>query len=215
MADDGKRTDPLRALMERRDLTDPAQGEHPMQELVARLGDRSAGRPRRLLRTPPLVPAREGWRMRHSTTETVMAALPDLEHEGKEGVLVCCPGVVCGNRQGETTTLIAHQVDCWILGESDSTVLSALVRGAMAAALPDVGYRLLPAARTRIGRGFRVDILAAGEWQEVGICGVLTRDRTAVATGFSLMLEPLLSVAPWADQEPSPGTTQMVTSSRS
>ena len=214
MSDDGQRTEALRTLLERRDLTDPAQGRHSMQELVARLCNAVDGRRCRSLRTPPLVPAIQGWRARHATTETVLAALPDLVAEEQDGLLLSCAGVVCGNRQQDATVLVAHQLDCWILGEGRSTVLSGAVGGAMAAALPGVPYRLLPQRESRIGPGFRVDVLAAGQWQEVGLCGVLETDVT-VAAGFSLMLEPLLAVAPWADQAPAAGMTQTVTSSRS
>ena len=214
MNDDGQRTEALHTLLERRDLTDPAQGEHPMQELVTRLCNAQDGRRHRSLRTPPLVSAGQGWRVRHATTETVLAALPDLLAEEQAGLLVSCAGVVCGNRQQDATVLVAHQLDCWILGERASTVLSGAVGGAMAAALPGVPYRLLPQRDSRVGPGFRVDVLAGNQWQEVGLCGVLEAEGT-VAAGFSLVLEPLLAVAPWVDHAPTDGMTQTVTSSRS
>ncbi|WP_290633718.1 hypothetical protein [Aquisalimonas sp.] len=215
MTDDSNRPDPVRALMERRDLTDPAQGDHPMQQLVERLRVTADDCVRRTLRTPPLVPGPDGWRARHSTTETVLTQLPDLAADGVHHGMVHCAGLVCGSRRNGSTALVAHELDVWLLGETASTALASLVQGAMRAALPGATYRFTPERSKELpGRDFRVDIMADGDWQEVGGCGVLRRDGVAVAVGFSVMLEPLLVLSDLAGDQVA-GVTQTVTSSRS
>lgn len=215
MTDSTDRLDSLRALMERRDCTDPLQGHHPMQTLVERLDGGDGDRPRRTLRTPPLVAGRHGWRLRHSTTETVLAALPDLLAEAHPGLVIRCPGLVCGGRQSGATALTGHQLDYWVLGETESVALAGLVRATMAAALPGCPYRLLPSAGNGPVAGFRMDIGLDGAWREVGDCGVLHHDGAPVAVGFRLALEPLLSAGGLDDDLQETGTTETVTSSRS
>ncbi|MDN3517957.1 hypothetical protein QWY84_10070 [Aquisalimonas lutea] len=215
MTDSTDRPDSLRALMERRDCTDPAQGDHPMQTLVERLDGGNPGRPRRTLRTPPLVAGRDGWQLRHSTTETVLAALADVLAEASPGLVVRCPGLVCGGRQPGATALTGHQLDYWVLGETDSIALAGLVRPTMAAALPGCPYRLLPSAGSGPVAGFRIDIGLDGAWREVGDCGVLHHDGAPIAVGFRLALEPLLAASGLGDDLQEAGTTETVTSSRS
>lgn len=215
MIDSTDRPDSLRALMERRDCTDPAQGYHPMQTLVERLDGGDGDRPRRTLRTPPLVAGRDGLRLRHSTTETVLAALPDLLAEAPPGLVVRCPGLVCGGRQSGATALTGHQLDYWVLGETESIALAGLVRATMAAALPGCAYRLLSSTGSGPVTGFRVDVALDGVWREVGGCGVLHHDGAPVAVGFRLALEPLLAASGLDDKLQETGTTETVTSSRS
>lgn len=216
MNHESQRPDPLRALLERRDLTDPAQGPHPMQALVRRLDGLPADAPRRTLRTPPLVPAREGWQPRHSTTETVRAALPDLLADGTTTGVVVCAGLVHGYAEPDATRLLAHELDLWHLGASDSPALAAVVQGTVGAGLPGVPYRLLPGAAGAAGPDFRVQVSAGDAgWQDVGRCGVLRHGGAAVAVGVSLVLEPLLAVSGLLERDHASGNTATVTSSRS
>lgn len=215
MTDDSTRPDPIRALLERRDLTDPAQGDHPMQQLIERLRVQDADYSSRTLRTPPLVPGSEGWRARHSTTETVLTQLPDLATDGLDHAMIHCAGLVCGGRRSDSTALVAHELDVWLLGETETTTLATLVQRAVRAAVPGSAYRLTPTrADVLPGRDFRLDVMERGEWQDVGGCGVLRYNGAAVAVGFSVMLEPLLALSGLAGDQAA-GVTQTVTSSRS
>ncbi len=215
MTDDSTRPDPVRALMERRDLTDPAQGDHPMQQLIERLRVPAADGARRTLRTPPLVPGPEGWRARHGTTETVLTQLPDIVADGVDRAVIHCAGLVCGSRRTDATALVAHELDVWLLGETEATALASLVQSAMRAAVPRATYRLIPARSGALpGRDFRLDVMGQGDWQDVGGCGVLRQEGVAVAVGFSVTLEPLLELSDLAGDQVE-GVTHTVTSSRS
>lgn len=215
MTETSHRSDSIRALVERRDLTDPCQGENPMQALVDRLDVGDAGLVRRTLRTPPLVPAEDGWQPRHTTTETVLAALPDVLRDGTSSAVLRCAGLVCGGRQTGSSVLVGHQMDYWLFGQTGSQVLGDLVQRSMKAAIGKTPYRLLPADDALLGHGFRLDIADEGHWVEVGRCGSLTYRHEVVAVGFRVMLEPLLAASDLETADYAGGSTATVTSSRS
>lgn len=195
-------TELLRAL-QLRDLSDPAQGPHAMQVLLAEIHQALAahwGCPRQLHRSSPLVtladnydhlaypdhgPARdrrytrylgEAHLLRTQASSAVPGLLRALALDPPEDLLLVLPGLVYRRDLVDRTHVgEPHQLDLWrITGKPlDSRDLGEMVSRVMAAALPAHHYRLVPSQHPYTTRGMQIDVLQDGQWLEVGECGLI------------------------------------------
>jgi phenylalanyl-tRNA synthetase alpha chain len=105
--------------------------------------------------------------------------------------LIACPGMVY--RRDEIDRLHSgepHQMDLWRvrrgapLGPDD---LQAMIAVALTALLPGLEYRSVPAQHPYTLAGLQIDVRSAGEWIEVGECGLA---HPHVLTGAGLESPP-------------------------
>jgi phenylalanyl-tRNA synthetase alpha chain len=185
-----------------RDLTDPAQGPHAMQQLIDRIT--TALRDRwgcavRIHRAHPAVPvehnydrlhyppdgaARDARYTRYVSETTVLrsqtsAMIPWLLRrvaaDPPADVLLACPGLVY--RRDEIDRLHTgepHQADLWRIvdGRVGIPELREMVEAVMDAALPGRAYRLNAAAHPYTTDGLEMEVRAEDGWVEVGECGL-------------------------------------------
>ena len=185
-----------------RDLTDPAQGPHAMQQLIDRIHAalcRRWGCALRVHRAHPAVPvehnydrlhyppggaARDARYTRYVSETTVLrtqtsAMIPPLlarvAHDPPADVLLACPGLVY--RRDEIDRLHTgepHQMDLWriVRGRVGIPELREMVAVVMDAILPGREYRLNPAEHPYTTDGGEVEVRGDGGWVEVGECGL-------------------------------------------
>lgn len=130
-----------------------------------------------------------------------LAALRELGADPAEDVLLACPGVVY--RRDAIDRLHSgtpHQLDLWrvaiggpALTEHDLAQMIGLVLGAV---LPGARYRTEPRRHPYTTGGVQADVLADGEWVEIGEGGLagpgvlrragLGREATGLALGVGL-----------------------------
>lgn len=173
---------PILTQARQRDLTDPRQGEHPMQELLGELHQTLARRwscRRQLHRGLPLLTRLEADSVRFAPRRHISEALPELLQglalDPPDDLLLVCPGLVYpdweqGVLEGQ------HQLDLWRLraGPQGAIELGEMAQCVLRTALPGRSYRLLPAPRPHTHHSLRIDIAEGGEWQAVGWCGIAT-----------------------------------------
>lgn len=185
-----------------RDLTDPAQGPHAMQQLIHRIHDALRARwgcEVRVHRAHPAVPvehnydrlhyppggaARDARYTRYVSETTVLrtqtsAMIPPLlawvAHDPPGDVLLACPGLVY--RRDEIDRLHTgepHQMDLWrvVRGRVGVTELREMVAAVMEAVLPGREYRLNAADHPYTTDGVEIEVRAGDAWVEVGECGL-------------------------------------------
>jgi phenylalanyl-tRNA synthetase alpha chain len=185
-----------------RDLSDPAQGPHAMQQLIDQI--LQALRTRwgcelRVHRAHPLVPvehnydrlhyppdgaARDARYTRYASETTVLrtqtsAMIPPLlAHVALDppaDVLLACPGLVY--RRDEIDRLHTgepHQMDLWriVRGRVGVDELRKMVDTVLAAVLPGREYRLNPSPHPYTTDGVEIEIHDGEGWVEVGECGL-------------------------------------------
>ncbi len=194
----------LHRLLSRRDLTDPLQGRHPIQDLVIDIR-----RPLARLKLPvrhahsgPVRPAREGER----PGPKLVAAPIDLLEQGllaiadneEHPVLLCTQGSVhglhatCGGQH-----LHGHLLGLWLLPGASGPAPEAMaevVREALRATLSGAEYRLLPMTDPCLERAFRIELRHAGDWIGAGLCGRYVHPRAGAVQGVLLELDELLAL---------------------
>ncbi|MFZ5446153.1 MAG: hypothetical protein ACOZQL_39565 [Myxococcota bacterium] len=183
-----------------RDLTDPAQGPHAMQLLLAEVVDALRARwgcAVEVRRAHPVVhvtdnydalgypadgAARDSRYTRYVTDDTLLrtqtsamvpAALRELARQPARDTLLVCPGLVY--RRDSVDRLHAaepHQVDLWRLCPRDDDGPHALATTVLAAALPGCEWRATPTEHPYTREGLQLDVRDGDEWIEVGECGV-------------------------------------------
>lgn len=185
-----------------RDLSDPAQGPHAMQQLIDRI--LQALRTRwgcevRVHRAHPLVPvehnydrlhyppdgaARDARYTRYASETTVLrtqtsAMIPPLLAQvalnPPADVLLACPGLVY--RRDEIDRLHTgepHQMDLWriVRGRVGVDELRGMVDTVLAAVLPGRDYRLNPSPHPYTTDGVEIEVRDGEGWVEVGECGL-------------------------------------------
>jgi phenylalanyl-tRNA synthetase alpha chain len=124
--------------------------------------------------------------LRTQTSAVVPSALERLRlTDAQPDWLVACPGIVY--RRDEIDRLHSgepHQLDLWrvrrgpALGVDD---LHAMITTLLAAILPGIEQRTLPARHPYTLAGLQVDVRHAGAWIEVGECGLAHPDVLAGA----------------------------------
>lgn len=185
-----------------RDLTDPAQGPHALQQLIDRILSSLCERwgcALRLHRAHPAVPvehnydrlhyppdgaARDARYTRYVSETTVLrsqtsAMIPWLlrrvaEHPPAD-VLLACPGLVY--RRDEIDRLHTgepHQVDLWrvVDGRIGTAELREMIAIVMDALLPGRPYRCNPAEHPYTTDGLEIEVRTEDGWVEAGECGL-------------------------------------------
>ncbi len=185
-----------------RDLTDPAQGPHAMQQLIDRIHEALCTRwgcELRVHRAHPAVPvehnydrlhyppggaARDARYTRYVSETTVLrtqtsAMIPPLlaqvAHDLPADVLLACPGLVY--RRDEIDRLHTgepHQMDLWriVRGRVGIPELREMVAAVMEAVLPGREYRCNPADHPYTTDGVEIEVRDGQGWVEVGECGL-------------------------------------------
>jgi len=123
---------------------------------------------------------------------------------GWRDVLLACPGLVYRRDAIDRLhTGTPHQLDLWRvttdLPMTDAD-LDAMIATVVAAALPGAEYRTEPRQHPYTEAGRQIDVLAGGDWVEVGECGLAARhvlagaglDRTVSGLAMGLGLDRLL-----------------------
>jgi phenylalanyl-tRNA synthetase alpha chain len=185
-----------------RDLADPAQGPHAMQQVVDRILTALRGRwgcALHVHRAHPAVPvehnydrlhyppggaARDARYTRYVSETTVLrsqtsAMIPWLlrrvaDHPPAD-VLLACPGLVY--RRDEIDRLHTgepHQVDLWRIvdGRIGTAELREMVETVLDAVLPGRAYRLNAAEHPYTTDGVEIEVRDGDEWVEVGEAGL-------------------------------------------
>ena len=185
-----------------RDLTDPQQGPHAMQQLLAAIHEALAERwaCRRLLhRASPLVSVQDNYDrlgypaggaardsrytryvtpnilLRSQTSAMIPNLLRTLALDPPDDVLLICPGLVY--RRDAIDRLHVgepHQLDLWRIkrGRLSSHDLAEMARTVVATALPGQRYRLIPSRHPYTAIGMQIDVAVGGGWVEIGECGM-------------------------------------------
>ena len=186
-----------------RDLTNPAEGEHAMQQLIERIRQALHSHWHcavHVQRSHPLVPvehnydrlhypvggsAREARYTRYVSETTVMRThtsamiphiLQQLATESLEDLLLLCPGLVYRRDQIDRLhTGEPHQMDLWRIARLPlgDAELREMIDLVVNAALPGATYRCNAAHHPYTMQGLEIEVQVANEWVEVGECGLV------------------------------------------
>ncbi|HUP86499.1 MAG TPA: hypothetical protein VM143_12595 [Acidimicrobiales bacterium] len=120
--------------------------------------------------------------LRTHTSAMVPPALRSLAAEGDsrpDDVLLACPGLVYRRDAIDRLhTGTPHQLDLWRIADRGSAQamsvddLEAMIATIVAAALPGVERRSVPAEHPYTTAGRQIDVRVGDEWVEVGECGL-------------------------------------------
>jgi phenylalanyl-tRNA synthetase alpha chain len=203
------RTDELVRALTVRDLSDPAQGPHAMQLLIAEL--KAALHNPREVRHHPLVPVEHNYehlgypsdaitreaRYTRYVSETCMlrshttAMIPPALKEVTPDVTLVCPGLVYRRDTVDRLhTGTPHQLDVWRISTTQEP-LDDLIDTVVTTLLPGKRYRAVDAQHPYTTHGKQIDVEHDGEWVEIGECGraarhVLKEHPHGLAMGLGL-----------------------------
>lgn len=187
------RTDELVHALNVRDLTDPAQGPHAMQLLIADL-EAALDHPQEV-RHHPLVPVEHNYehlgyppdaitrdaRYTRYVSETCMlrshttAMIPPALKHARPDVTLVCPGLVYRRDTVDRLhTGTPHQLDIWRIS-TEPEELTDLIDTVVTTLLPGKRYRTIDAQHPYTTHGKQIDVEHDGEWVEVGECGLAAR----------------------------------------
>jgi phenylalanyl-tRNA synthetase alpha chain len=114
--------------------------------------------------------------LRTQTSAMIPPLLQRLAADPPADVLLACPGIVYRRDTIDRLhTGEPHQLDLWRvsrrarLGAADLDHMIAVAVGAL---LPGHGYRTTPAVHPYTRAGRQIDVYAAGQWVEIGECGL-------------------------------------------
>lgn len=192
-----------------RDLTDPAQGDHAVQQVVDRVVHALAARwgcAVRWCRGDRIVTVEDnydnlgyaaeavtrearytryvddGRMLRSHTTAMIPPALRALAADPVADVLLVCPGIVYRRDAIDRYhTGTPHQLDLWrvVRGPMTGADLRDMVGTVLGSVLPGVEARLEPRVHPYTRDGHQVDVARGGDWIEVGEGGLAHRDVLA------------------------------------
>lgn len=192
----------LEHALDLRDLTDPLQGPHALQQIVGALHETLAERwhCRRLLhRSSPLVSVEDNYDrlgyptdgaardarytryvtqrmlLRTQTSAMVPGALRSLALDPPGDLLLICPGLVYRRDTIDRLhTGEPHQVDLWRIrrGRLTPDDLDDMIRQVVGAAMPGYRHRAVPASHPYTTHGRQIDVEVDGTWIEIGECGM-------------------------------------------
>jgi phenylalanyl-tRNA synthetase alpha chain len=185
-----------------RDLSDPAQGAHAIQLILAEvLAATADGADLRVVRADPVTSVEDNYTnlgyppdavtrdarytryldddhvLRSHTSAMIPPALRRLAAEQNEwsDVLLACAGAVYRRDAVDRLhTGTPHQLDLWRISHKKHNV-DDLVVAAVRAALPNATLRMIPTTHPYTEHGSQVDVLVDGKWLEVGECGQAAR----------------------------------------
>lgn len=187
------RTDELVRALNVRDLTDPAQGPHAMQLLIAEL-EAALDNPQEV-RHHPLVPVEHNYehlgyppdaitrdaRYTRYVSETCMlrshttAMIPPALRTATPDVTLLCPGLVYRRDTVDRLhTGTPHQLDIWRISHEPEE-LTDLIDTVVTTLLPSKRYRTIDAQHPYTTHGKQIDVEHDGEWVEIGECGLAAR----------------------------------------
>jgi phenylalanyl-tRNA synthetase alpha chain len=192
-----------------RDLTDPAQGPHAMQLLIADL--KAALHNPQEVRHHPLVPVEHNYehlgypadaitrdaRYTRYVSETCMlrshttAMIPPALKEVTPDVTLVGPGLVYRRDTVDRLhTGTPHQLEIWRISTHEER-FEDLVDTVVTTLLPGKRYRMVDAQHPYTTHGKQIDVEHDGEWVEIGEGGraarhVLKDHPHGLATGFGL-----------------------------
>ncbi|GGM78803.1 hypothetical protein GCM10011609_13200 [Lentzea pudingi] len=187
------RTEELVHALNVRDLTDPAQGPHALQLLIADLTAVLDG-PREV-RHHPLVPIEHNYehlgypkdaitrdaRYTRYVSETCMlrshtsAMIPPALKDATPDVTLVCPGLVYRRDTVDRLhTGTPHQLDVWRISTVEEP-LDDLIHRVVTTLLPGKRYRTTDAEHPYTTHGKQIDVEHDGEWVEIGECGRAAR----------------------------------------
>lgn len=203
------RTEELVHALNVRDLTDPAQGLHAMQLLIADL--KAALDSPKEVRHHPLVPVEHNYehlgyprdaitrdaRYTRYVSETCMlrshttAMIPPALRKAQPDVTLLCPGLVYRRDTVDRLhTGTPHQLDVWRIS-NEREDLDDLIDTVVTTLLPGRRYRTVDAQHPYTTHGKQIDVEHHGQWVEVGECGraarhVLKHHPHGLAMGLGL-----------------------------
>ncbi len=187
------RTEELVHALNVRDLTDPAQGPHAMQLLIAAL-EAALDNPREV-RHHPLVPVEHNYehlgyppdaitrdaRYTRYVSETCMlrshttAMIPPALKNATPDVTLLCPGLVYRRDTVDRLhTGTPHQLDVWRISVNREE-LDDLIHTVVTTLLPGRRYRTIDARHPYTTHGRQIDVEHDGRWVEIGECGRAAR----------------------------------------
>ncbi|HEX7307245.1 hypothetical protein [Lentzea sp.] len=187
------RTEELVHALNVRDLTDPAQGPHAMQLLIADLT--TALSDPHEVRHHPLVPVEHNYehlgypadaitreaRYTRYVSETCMlrshttAMIPPALKDATPDVTLLCPGLVYRRDTVDRLhTGTPHQLDIWRISVEQES-LEDLIHTVVTTVLPGKRYRTTDAQHPYTTHGKQIDVEHDGEWVEIGECGRAAR----------------------------------------
>ena len=169
----------IRSALGQRDLTDPAQGEHPLQRLIEDIHEglaREWNCARQVYRGTPVIAAPpEGPHiadtgpalgLRRSMTAHLPALVGSLAYDPPADLLMVLPGRVHGADGSHHELVLLRLVNSPLA----PPVLAAMAGSVRHSAVPGSRYRLLSAGHTASERGLRLDLHHEGEWNTVASC---------------------------------------------
>ena len=171
--------DDIRTALGHRDLTDPAQGEHPLQHLIEDIHQglaRHWGCTRQVYRgvpvaaAPPDSPhaadAGPALGLRRSMTSHLPALIASLAYNPPDDLLLVLPGRVYPVGQAHHELVLLRLLN----GPLAPPVLAGMASSVRHSAAPGTRYRLLSAGHAASERGLRLDLHHAGDWKAVARC---------------------------------------------
>jgi phenylalanyl-tRNA synthetase alpha chain len=206
-----------------RDLTDPAEGPHAVQAVVDLAVGALTERWRCAVqpgRGPRVVPIEDNYdclgyepaavtrdarcsryvddrhMLRSHTSALVPAALRALAAAPVDDALLVCPGITYRRDAIDRLhTGTPHQLDLWRVSRRRLTVddLEEMIHAVTTAVLADRPYRTEARSHPYTLEGRQIDVLAGGQWVEIGECGlahpdVLAAAGLAASTGLAMGL---------------------------
>jgi len=192
----------LRAILDIRDLSDPAEGPHAIQILAGRAAaalSRAWSCEARWCRGPKIVPVADNYdrlgyapgaitrearytryvsatrMLRSHSTAMIPPALRRLARHPGDDVLLACPGMVYRRDVIDWQhSATPHQLDLWRITTRPVTGadLDEMVSCLLEALVPGLPYRLQARTHPYTEHGRQVDVRHDGRWVEVWECGL-------------------------------------------
>ena len=196
----------LKKALDKRDLTDPNEGEHAIQLLISEITEtlkKAWSCQVHVYRQSPIVSVQENYNRLHypadgparaerytryvceeallrtSTTAMVPPALSKLQQSLTGEDLIVCPGLVYRRDSIDRLHLgEIHQMDLWRVSEKTLTGidLCEMINLIISTVLPGRKYRLESRTHPYTLEGLQMDVSYEGNWVEIGECGLAHPD---------------------------------------
>lgn len=196
----------LERALHLRDLADPLQGPHAMQQIVEEIHSslRHLWGCRRLIyRGSPLVSVQDNYdrlgyppegvvrdtrytryvtpqvMLRAHTSAMIPGLLRSMTYDPPDDILLVCPGLVY--RRDTIDRLHSaepHHLDLWRITKAQMCIddLLEMIRTIVNAALPGYEYRTIASPHPYTTNGLQIDVSTEDGWVEIGECGMASID---------------------------------------